>query len=112
VDDKKVRIDGVIAIEPPVDLDGAEVEVLLRDSAMADAPSRIIARTMMHRSGYALNEIAFRLEARVDPHRRYCIAAEVRRGAVLQPGDLLSVAARPWRLGDEGPITIEVKRIR
>lgn len=112
MDDTRVRIDGIIAIEPPVDLDDAEVEVLLRDSAMADAPIRIIARTTMRRSGCGLNEIAFRLEASVDPHRSYCIAAEVRRGAVLKSGDLLSVVTHPWFVGDEGPVRIDVKRIR
>lgn len=112
MDDIQVRIDGVIVIDPPADLDGAMVEVLLRDSALADAPSRTVAHAAMRWSGQAVSEIAFQIEARVGPDRHYSIAAEVRRGEVLRPGDLLNVATHPWRIGDGGPVRIEVKRIR
>ena len=109
---KEVRIDGFIAIDPPVALDGAHVEVALRDTGMADVASRTVARAVARCSGVAVSRVGFALDARIEPDRRYTLAAEVRRGAALAPGDLLSVASHPWRDGDANPVTIEVKPVR
>lgn len=109
---REVRIEGFIAIDPPVDLDAAHVEVQLRDSGMADIASVIVARTIRRCSGVAVSRVDFAVEAEVVPDKDYTLAAEVRHGEALAPGDLLSVASHPWRDGDANPVAVEVKRVR
>ncbi|HEY0625861.1 MAG TPA: hypothetical protein VGD10_03925 [Allosphingosinicella sp.] len=109
---KEVRIEGFVAIDPPVSLDSAHVEVQLRASGMADAASVIVARAVASCSGEAVSRIEFALNAMAKPDEEYTLAAEVRRGAALAPGDLLSVASHPWRHTDDNPVMIEVKPIR
>lgn len=109
---REVRIEGVVIIDPPVDLDGAHVDVQLRDSGMADAASVIVARAIQRCSGVAVGSIDFLVDASVEPGRAYTLAAEVRRGDALAREDLLSVVSHAWRDGDPNPVEIEVKPVQ
>ena len=95
-------ITGHIVIEPGVDLQDALAEVRLRDMPLADAPARTVARVTLPCSGVGVHRLPYELHARVHRGRDYALAAEVRRagGERLQPGDLLTVEGRRWRLGE------------
>ena len=107
-------IAGTVLIDPPVALDGAVTVVRLRETALADAPSRTVATARVPCTGAAVRRIPFRLTARVDRTREYSLAAEVRRdgGERLRPGDLLTVEHHGWTAAAAGDVELRVRPTR
>jgi hypothetical protein len=101
----------MLVLDQPIDLDRAFVAVELRDSALADGRSTVIASTRGRKSGRGVRTIEFSMDADVERDGVYTLGAEVRRGAKLAPGDLLNVASHPWRARDANPVVIEIKPI-
>lgn len=108
---QEVKIEGVLVLDQPAEIEGAHIAVELRDTGMADVPRKLIGQMRGRISGAGIQSIPFHIDARVEPGRSYTLAAEVRRGPALAPGDLLNVASHPWRAGDVNPVMIELKPI-
>lgn len=92
-------------------MEGANLQVELRDTGLADGPSLVIASTCRRISGRALRMLDFSLDANVEPNRDYTLGAEIRRGTKLSSQDLLNMESHPWRAGDSNPVLIKVKSI-
>jgi uncharacterized lipoprotein YbaY len=110
---EKVAITGTIELDRRRTLDGAVAEVRLLDTAMADAPARIVAGSPVICAQGHVDRIPFRIEAMVAEDRDYALVAEIRLhgGTALEPGDLLTVVRTPWRNRGDAPVTLPVSEV-